>query len=227
MVVPNVLNPAASTSSLRQLLLVEDNPVFVEQIMEAVATLDGEWLVQDFAEGITARAAVLTAPKPFDLALVDLGLPDISGIEVIKTCRQRFPDMPIVVISVIASESAVLGAIQAGANGYILKDESVEEIEQGLQQVLQGVYPLSPRLARYLFKRLSQPASDASMGVRLTPREHETLQHLAQGLRYEQVAEKMGVSLSTVQSNVRSLYRKLNVHSQVQAIAKAKDNHLL
>jgi two-component system, NarL family, nitrate/nitrite response regulator NarL len=221
--------PSAFSQPVKQLLLVEDNPLFVEQITEAVARLGEDWLVQDFAEGITARATVLTAPKPFDLALIDLGLPDISGIEVIQTCRERFPDMPIVVISVIASEAGVLGAIQAGANGYILKDESIEEIEDGIRQVLQGVYPLSPRLARYLFKRLAHPttAPSKSLDIRLTPREQETLQHLAQGYRYEQVAERMGVTLSTVQSNVRSLYRKLNVHSQVQAIAKARDSHLL
>jgi len=123
----------------------------------------------------------------------------------------------------------VLGAIQAGANGYILKDESIEEITEGIAQVLNGVYPLSPRLARYLFKRLASPPAEQSgrLDIKLTPREQETLQHLSQGYRYEQVAERMGVTLSTVQSNVRSLYRKLNVHSQVQAIAKARDNNLL
>ncbi len=221
--------PSTSTSGAKQLLLVEDNPLFVEQICDAIEGLGSQWRVFDFSEGMAAQAMVLTSPRAFDLALIDLGLPDMSGIEVIRTCRERFPDMPIVVISVIAAEAAVLGAIQAGANGYILKDESIEEITEGIAQVLNGVYPLSPRLARYLFKRLASPRAEQAgrLDIKLTPREQETLQHLSQGYRYEQVAERMGVTLSTVQSNIRSLYRKLNVHSQVQAIAKARDNNLL
>ena len=160
---------------------------------------------------------------------VDLGLPDVSGIEVIRACRERFPDMPIVVISVVASEAAVLNAIEAGANGYILKDESIEEITQGIKQVLNGVYPLSPRLARFLFKQLSTPAEKRTerRDIKLSPREHETLQFLSQGLSYDQVAESMGVTLSTVQSNVRSLYRKLNVKSQAQALDMAINYKLL
>jgi two-component system nitrate/nitrite response regulator NarL len=217
------------TPPLRQLLLVEDNPLFAEQITDAMRGLADRWNVLEFGEGLVAKAFVGVAFRPFDLALIDLGLPDVSGIEVIRACRERFADMPIVVISVVASESAVLTAIEAGANGYILKDESIEEITKGIQQVLKGVYPLSPRLARYLFKHLSVSSEklEERHPVKLSPREQETLQGLAQGLSYEQVAESMGVTLSTVQSNVRSLYRKLNVKSQSQAVSMARSHQLL
>ncbi|PVE41517.1 response regulator [Limnohabitans planktonicus] len=217
------------TPPLRQLLLVEDNPLFAEQITDAMRGLPERWNVLEFSEGLQAKAFVKVALKPFDLVLVDLGLPDVSGIEVIRACRERFVDMPIVVISVVASESAVLTAIEAGANGYILKDESIEEITKGIEQVLKGVYPLSPRLARYLFKHLSVSSEkpEERLPVKLSPREHETLQGLAQGLSYELVAESMGVTLSTVQSNVRSLYRKLNVKSQSQAVSMARSYQLL
>jgi two-component system nitrate/nitrite response regulator NarL len=223
-------NPSnEQTPPLRQLLLVEDNPLFAEQITDAMRGLPDRWKVLEFSEGLLAKAFAKVALKPFDLALIDLGLPDVSGIEVIRACREHFADMPIVVISVVASETAVLAAIEAGANGYILKDESIEEITKGIEQVLKGVYPLSPRLARYLFKHLSVSSDkpEERLPVKLSPREHETLQGLAQGLSYEQVAESMGVTLSTVQSNVRSLYRKLNVKSQSQAVSMARSYQLL
>lgn len=213
----------------RQLLLVEDNPLFAEQISDAMQGLADRWQVLEFSEGQLAKDLVSRTTAPFDLVLVDLGLPDVSGIEVIRACRARFAAMPIVVISVVASESAVLAAIEAGANGYILKDESIEEITEGIKQVLKGVYPLSPRLARFLFKNLSDLAEKTAerKDIKLSPRELETLQLLSQGLSYEQVAEKMDVTISTVQSNVRSLYRKLNVKSHTQAVTVARNFNLL
>jgi DNA-binding NarL/FixJ family response regulator len=122
-----------------------------------------------------------------------------------------------------------LKAIEAGANGYILKDESILEITEGIKKVLTGVYPLSPRLARFLFKQLSKPDEKLTerRDIKLSPREHETLQFLSKGFSYEEVAAKMGVTLSTVQSNVRSLYRKLNVKSQAQAMYMAINHNLL
>jgi hypothetical protein len=226
-------NPAISVNSrpatVRNLLLVEDNPLFAEQITDAMKMMAGDWQIFEFSEGQSAMDWIAKTHSALDLVLVDLGLPDVPGIEVIRACRERFADMPIVVISVVASEKSVMNAIEAGANGYILKDESIDEITQGIVQVLEGIYPLSPRLARYLFKHLNQTSDKASerSDIRLSPRELETLQHLSQGLSYEQVANRMGVALSTVQSNVRSLYRKLNVKSQAQAVSVARDQNLI
>lgn len=221
------LNSPAHT--FRQLLLVEDNPLFAEQITDAMHGLSDAWQVTEFSEGLAAKDWLKRQHHALDLVLVDLGLPDVNGIEVIRACRERFADMPIVVISVVASESAVLSAIEAGANGYILKDESIQEITEGIQQVLQGVYPLSPRLARFLFKQLSATGEKQleRKDIKLSPREHETLQLLARGISYDKVADSMGVTLSTVQSNVRSLYRKLNVNSQTQAVNMAINYKLI
>lgn len=219
----------------KQLLLVEDNPVFVEQLEKAIKHLPDQWELTSCVDGRKAlsmlkdKGATTAKLKNFDLALVDLGLPDISGIEVIRHYRQKLPGLPIVVVSVIAAESTVLAAIQAGANGYILKDESIDQIAHGINQVLQGIYPLSPSLARFLFKQLTTRAAqgEPSADFNLTPREHETLRYLAKGHTYDIVASMMGVATSTIQSNVRNIYRKLNVHSQVQAVSKARDLNLI
>lgn len=216
----------------RRLLLVEDNPLFVEQIRKAVLQQPNPWSIHSVGEGLEALRLVQQCHQAFDLVLVDIGLPDISGLEVIKACYRQFPEMPIVVISVIASEHVVLSAIEAGAKGYILKDDSVQEITKGIAQVMEGIYPLSPALARFLFKKLAaeqhkDSAQPETADFKLTPRELETLRFLSQGLTYEGVADQMGVALSTIQSNVRNLYRKLNVRSQVQAIRKAHAHNLL
>jgi DNA-binding NarL/FixJ family response regulator len=223
--------PSPTPLSELRLLLVEDNPLFVEQICGAMDRQPHKWSVHLVNEGRRALMLLSQPGQQFDLALVDIGLPDISGIEVIKACRQLFPDMPIVVISVMAAEPVVLSAIEAGANGYILKDESEQDITKGITQVMQGIYPLSPSLARYLFKQLAgnvdRHTGPDNTSFQLAPREVETLRSLSQGLTYEGVAERMGVTLSTVQSNVRNLYRKLNVRSQMQAVSKARHHDLI
>lgn len=222
-----------STISRREhrLLLVEDNSTFATQIAQAVARLPEPWIITSVSEGRQAIELLKGRDAGFDLALIDIGLPDISGIEVIRACAVQSPEMPVVVISVVASEPVVLSAIEAGAKGYILKGDSIVAITQGIHQVLNGVYPLSPSLARFLFKKLgsevTKETSNTENDFKLTPRELETLQHLANGLSYQEVATQMGVALSTTQWNVRNLYRKLNVRSQVKAILKARDHDLI
>lgn len=225
-----LFDAAASPEVERHLLLVEDNPVFATQLTDAVAQLPGKWQISSFPTGSEAMADIQLATARYDLALIDVGLPDMSGVEVIRAYRNHFPDMPIVVISVIAAEHAVLNAIRAGANGYILKSHSIAQIAHDVTQVLDGIYPLSPQLARFLFKQVTLPTAKNERSLddfNLTPREVETLQHLAQGNSYEQVAALMGVALSTVQSNIRNLYRKLNVRSQAQAVSMAHSLNLI
>ncbi len=213
------------------LLVVEDNPTFAAQITQAIERLSLQWNITLVSEGRKAIDVLSGRNAAFDLALVDIGLPDVSGIDVIRACAVQSPEMPVVVISVVASEPVVLSAIEAGAKGYILKGDSIEAITQGISQILDGIYPLSPSLARFLFKKLgsevAKEKSNADNEFKLTPRELETLRHLANGLSYQEVATQMGVALSTTQWNVRNLYRKLNVRSQVKAILKARDQELI
>ncbi len=214
-----------------RLLVVEDNPTFAAQIRHAIERLPQAWVITTVSAGCKAIDVLKDRDAAFDLALVDIGLPDVSGIDVIRACAMQSPEMPVVVISVVASEPVVLSAIEAGAKGYILKGDSIEAITQGITQVLDGIYPLSPSLARFLFKKLGSGTVDESPSTenefKLTPRELETLRHLANGLSYQEAATQMGVALSTVQWNIRNLYRKLNVRSQVKAILKARDHKLI
>ena len=208
----------------RSILIVEDNPLFREQMELALSQLGVRGELLSCSTGSEALD-LLDSPRTLvDLAFVDMGLPDISGLEVIHAMRRRFPDAPVLVISVISAERTLLAAIRAGARGYLLKGSTQAALTSAIDEVLNGHYPISPSLARSLFKLAGSPtASDKNTEFKLSPRELETLRLIAAGNSYEEVGTLMGVALSTVQSNIRNLYRKLNAHSQVQAVARARD----
>jgi len=210
-------------------LLVEDDPVFSLQMTTAVTELDPDWRVVTCQSAQQALDFINLPEHHVDLALVDLGLPDQDGTEVIRHIRARFQESHIMVISVIAAERRVLSAIRAGAQGYILKEEHPNAITAAIGQVMQGNYPISPALARCLFKLAGAPCdpSTGQVAIKLSPKETLLLQLISQGLSYVDAAQKMGVATSTVQSHIRNLYRKLDAHSQVQAVNKAREHGLL
>ena len=210
-------------------LLVEDDPAFVRLMSRAVAQLGPDWNLHICQTGSAAMDFLRVRRSPLDLALVDLGLPYVSGIEVIREAHDRFPDMPIAVVSVISAESSVLAAIQAGARGYVLKDDSELSIAHAIGQILQGNYPISMSLAKYLF-RLAGDAGNTPHAAALTAlstKETEVLQQLSRGYSYEEAAQNLGVAKSTIQHHIRNLYGKLDVRSKTQAIFKARTEGLL
>lgn len=212
----------------RAVLIVEDNPQFAREVGRALDCLgvDGEVMV--CRTGGEALDAIERDGASIDLALIDLGLPDIGGIEVIRSVHARFPIAPIMVISVASSEESVLEAIRAGARGYLLKGDPGAEMASAIDEVLRGNYPISPALARTLFRLAGAPPNGSDeAGFDLTQRELETLRLIARGKTYKEVARAMDITLSTVQSNVRHLYRKLEVRSQGQAIAKGRSAGLV
>lgn len=210
-------------------LLVEDDPTFSSQMMSAVSELDPDWQVVACQSAQQAIDFIEIPENHVDLALVDLGLPDQDGTEVIRQIRARFQESHIMVISVIAAEQRVLSAIRAGAQGYILKEEQPEAITFAIGQVIQGNYPISPALARCLFKLAGAPSDPSSgrVAIKLSPKETLLLQLISQGMSYVEAAQRMGVATSTVQSHIRNLYRKLDAHSQVQAVNKAREHGLI
>lgn len=206
-------------------LLVEDDPNFAARLRSAVMKWHSEARITHCANGSEALALLAVDRRPFDLALIDLGLPDLDGCDVIAAARRSSALVPILVVSLLSSERAVIGAIRSGANGYIIKDDKDQSIAVAISEVVEGNYPLSPALARHLFRLVMGQASQPD--VTLTGRETETLRCIGRGLSYEQTALEMGISLSTVQSHIRHLYRKLDVNSQTQAALKARDRGLI
>jgi len=220
--------PSSTAPNLHQALLVEDDPFFQRVLAEAVAGLNGPWMTQAFRRGDDAIAFCRESGVCPDLALVDLGLPDRSGVEVIRALVQHCPATPVMVVSIFADEARVLAAIRAGALGYILKDDPGLLITQAIEQLLAGIFPLSPMLASYLFKLAGrEPATTDPRVPRLTEREGDLLRLIAAGHNYAECAAAMGTKLASVQTHVRHLYRKLGEHAQLQAVKLAKDQGLL
>jgi len=213
-------------SSHRLALIVEDDPTFQSSLVQCVNQLGPDWQAVICSCGAQVVDALDRHSEQLAIALVDLGLPDRSGIEIIDWIRSRVPSIPILVVSVISSERSVLAAIRAGARGYLLKDDNPQLITNSLSEALQGNYPISPSLARYLF-RLAGGGESPPEFTNLTPKELELLRHLSRGRSYGETAQEMGIAISTVQTHIRNLYRKLDVHSQVQAVTKAQDQGLI
>lgn len=223
------INPGfVGVPGAKNVLLVEDNPLFQQKIYQAIEkSCPGSWV----APCGTGRGALEILANPvhqFDLVLVDLGLPDIDGLEVISAARELHPQAPVMVITAITSEETLMSAIRVGAQGYILKRDYGEAMSKAITEVLQGNFPISTSMARSLFRMAGAPdAASKDDKFKLSPRESETLLHISRGYSYAEVADIMGIALSTVQSNVRIIYRKLETNTRMQAVLKARQAGIL
>ena len=214
--------------SIPKVFLVEDDLVFQGTFSRVFAKMAGQWEIQAFQDGAGALEALSQPHAQFKLALIDIGLPDISGIEVIAAARLRFPELPILVTTAFTAEETFLSAIRAGASGYLLKGDTEAALGHSIELVLQGQYPVSPALARHLFRLAGAPnATTSTNKLNLSARELELLQFIAKGCSYATCADVMNISLSTVQTHIRNMYRKLEVSNQRQAITKAQSSGLL
>jgi DNA-binding NarL/FixJ family response regulator len=214
----------------KTLFLVEDDPLFVEFITQSVALLEGDWQVVVCQTGCEALGVVAAGAPRLDLALVDLGLPDLDGVAVIRALAQQLPTLPILVVSVARSPGRLLDAIRAGAQGYVVKGDTELTVTRAVEQVLQGIFPISPLLAQYLVRMAVNPDAPGPTGEPtdlLSKRQWEVLRRFADGESYAEVAAGMGLSLATVQMHVRGLYKKLRVNSRAKAVIKAHSQGLL
>lgn len=189
-----------------------------------------------FAFGASTATELLAwfADNAVDVLLVDLGLPDMSGLEVIRRCRRLQPACAMMVITMFGDEANMLSAFEAGAGGYLLKDDTEADLAQHVLSLHAGGSPMSPIIARQLLVRWQSraaevPAALATLPVSdaLSPRESEVLNLIARGFTYAETAGRMGVLLSTVQSHVRNIYGKLDVHNKTEAVFEARQLGLL
>jgi DNA-binding NarL/FixJ family response regulator len=128
----------------------------------------------------------------------------------------------VLVTSVLSDEEHVVTALREGARGYVLKDASTANLATAIEQVLAGHAPISPAVARHLIRQLRERSAPHHDAPRLTPRERDLLEELAVGRSYAEAADRLGVTVSTIETHIRNLYKKLEAHSKTQAIAKAR-----
>jgi DNA-binding NarL/FixJ family response regulator len=209
--------------------IVEDD-LTLRQVLVSTLEADPDYVVvAQFADGKTAlRGIPDLAP---DMVLIDLGLPDMSGIEVIRQLKASAPDCDILVVTIFGDERTITSALEAGANGYLLKGASLEELRRDVQHLRTGGAPLSPMVARQLLNKLQARPADSRLhignGTKLTKREHDILQMIAKGFSYAETSQICGVASATVHSHLKSIYRKLEVHSKTEAVYEARRRSLI
>lgn len=200
-------------------IVVEDD-VRLRRHLEDVLTKAGAPIVFGGGYGTTAEAfaALDDAKTALDVALVDLRLPDGSGLDVIRRIRATRPNADVVVITVLDDPATVLNAVRAGARGYILKDWTAEQIVEGVREVIAGGAPMSPRIARLVLDTM-RAETPAGQPAPLTDREQEVVALLCEGRTYREAATALGISVGTVQTYVRTIYSKLEVESKAELTA--------
>lgn len=204
--------------------IIEDDPVVREHFIEIVSDQDGLNLAGVAPNLAKARELLAQRQKP-DLVLLDIGLPDGSGLDFIPVVREMCSAKVLIVTS-FGDRETVVGAIRAGADGYLLKDSNVSQILDGIEATLAGGAPVSAAAAVYLLDRLRHEQTIDVEQVEpenagLTPREVELLQLFAKGESYKDAARSLGISPLTVGNHVKSIYRKLAVHSRGEAVYEA------
>ena len=213
--------------------VVEDDDETRAQLAASISAQAELRLVGQFATGREAIAGLAQAVP--DVLLVDLGLPDISGLEVIRHAAAHQPDCAVLVLSVFGDEEHVIAALEAGAGGFLLKGARHRDITIDIRELRNGGSPLSPIIARQVLKRLHSAAQSASAKPvepisgeeALTARETEILRTIARGFSYAETGDLLGVSTQTVHTHLKRVYRKLAVHSKTEAVFEAEQRKLL
>ena len=223
-----------------RVLVIEDDPGYREGLSALFRHAPGFELGAQFGSPLVPlleleRAAARGAPPPWDLVVSDVELPDASGIEVARRVKAAYPELPVVLLTVFEEPDTILDAIRAGADGYLLKRAATGEILAGLRAVAAGGSTLTAAVARSVLDLLrreapagsGEPGAAAPHRAELTEREQEILRGLTHGLSYEQLAEDLEISLGTVRTHIRAVYRKLQVHSARAAVSRAVRDRLV
>ena len=206
-----------------RLVIVEDDRLLRENL---TILLSGEYeitVAEVFSNAEEAIPGIRTA-KP-DVLLVDLGLPGLSGIELIRQVKRSQPDIEIMAHTVFDSRDAVFSAIKAGASGYLLKGCTPRELIEALHDLNAGGAPMSPKIARSVIREFQDRAVENQ--YILTPREKQILLGLEEGLTYFEVGENLHISRHTVHTHIKNIYDKLHAKSREEALVKARKKGII
>jgi len=206
-------NPVAIAVSI-----VEDDAQARKILAGWISRTSGFRLAGEWGDAESALGGL--RDKPPNVVLMDINLPGISGVEAVKTLKPSMPDTQFVMLTVYEDADHIYNALAAGATGYLLKQTSRDELLGAVQAVHHGGSPMTSNIARKVVQSFKQTAAPISPGEELSPREQEVLELLARGYLYKEIAERLNISVATVNTYVRRMYEKLHVRSRGQAVAK-------
>jgi DNA-binding NarL/FixJ family response regulator len=159
-------------------------------------------------------------PKP-DVLLMDIQLPGMSGIKGIGIIKEKYPEIEIIMLTVYHDSHKIFDSLCAGASGYLLKHTSLPEIKESIIKLLDGGAPMSPQIARRVINHFQENTPKKNPESDLTPREHDIVNGLVDGLSYKMIADRYDISIDTVRAHIRNIYKKLHVNSKAEVIAKS------
>jgi len=205
--------------------LVEDNATFSRGVRRVVDSLGSTECTGCFSSVEDAFAAIDQKPAP-DVILLDVQLPGMDGITALKTFKSRVPEARVIILTVFDDADKIFRAVCAGASGYLLKSSGVSEINESIQQVMEGGAPMTPEVAKKVLKAFAkikpvQDSSDDKDDYNLTEREREILRLMTDGLLKKEIAKLLNLSIHTVSSHMRRVYDKMHVNTNIGAVAKA------
>lgn len=198
--------------------VVEDDSFIRQRVSEDIVS------TPDFSLVCSCRSAEealeqLPAARP-DVVLMDIGLPGMKGTECVRQLKVLLPGVQVLMVTVYEDSQQIFEALLAGASGYLLKRTPRAELFEAIRQVHQGGSPMSGHIARKVVQHFNRLGEQEKEMDRLSKREREVLDCLAQGLAYKEIADSLHLSIETIRMNVKSIYTKLHVHSRGEAVAK-------
>lgn len=214
-----------------KIALAEDNHRLAVAIREKLAIFSDMVAFKFHALNGAALLKQLEVEPDIDVILMDIEMPEMDGIEATGEVQKKYPKIKIVMLTVFDDEDKIFRAIQAGASGYLLKDEPAKVIVDGIKSIRDGGAPMSPTIAAKTLNLLRNPQSvqepENSLDISLTKREVDVLEHLSQGLDYQKIAAVLFIAPSTVRKHIENIYDKLHVHNKMQAVQMAQKHKLI
>ncbi|WP_047416475.1 response regulator transcription factor [Cellulophaga sp. Hel_I_12] len=213
-----------------RIAIVDDNSFLMKAVEDKLAFFKDVCIKWKAIDGLQCLEKLEIDPR-LDLILMDIEMPNLNGVEATEKIKNKYPQLKIVMLTVFDTDENIFNAIKAGADGYLLKDVPPDQLYQGIVDTLNDGAAMTPAIAMKTLKLLRNPmsfeAKTEEEQVGLTPRESEVLVQLSKGLSYTKIAENLFVSPSTVRKHIENLYTKLQVHSKLEAVQKAKRTNLI
>jgi DNA-binding NarL/FixJ family response regulator len=213
-----------------KLAIIDDNSFLIKAIREKLSFFEDIQIKFSAFNGAELLTK-LNENHNIDILLMDIEMPILNGIEATAIVKQKYPHIKVIMLTAFDNDENIFNAIKAGADGYLLKEVNPTDLDKGIRETLKGGAAMNPSIALKTLKLLRNPINfDTKTDedeIKLSTREIEVLEQLSKGLNYNQIADNLILSPSTVRKHIENIYTKLQVHNKLEAVQKAKLNKLI